>query len=57
MFAIVSITTIQSSSKISLAFVFLGVRSETELPGEASLEGASLRFRSIDAVDKGRGIG
>ena len=56
MFAIFSFTTIQSSSKISLEFVFFLVRSETELPGEASLVWASLSLRSVDVVDKGRGV-
>ena len=56
MFAIFSFTTIQSSSKISLEFVFFRVRSDTELPGEASLVWGSLSLRSVDVVDKGRGI-
>ena len=30
------------------------MRSETELPGEASLVWGSLSFRSVDVVDKGR---
>ena len=32
------------------------MRSETELPGEASLVGGSLSLRSVDVVDKGRGV-
>ena len=32
------------------------MRSETELPGEASLVWGSLSLRSVDVVDKGRGV-
>ena len=56
MFAIFSFTTFQSSSDISLWFVFFRVRSESELPGEASLVWGSLGLRSADVVDKGRGV-
>ena len=56
MFAIFSLTTFQSSSEISLEFVFFRERSETELPGEASLVWGSLSLRSADVVDKGRGV-
>ena len=54
MFAIFSFTTIKSSSKISLEFVFFRVRSDTALPGDASLVCDSLSLRSADVVDKGR---
>ena len=36
--------------------MFFRVRSETELPGEASLVWGSLSLRRVDIVDKGRGI-
>ena len=56
MLAIFYLTTIHSSSKISLEFVFLRVRSDTELPGKASLVWDSLSLRSVDVVYKGRGV-
>ena len=55
MFANFSFTTIQSSFKISLVFVFLRVRSEPELAGEESLVSDSLSLRRLEVFDNGRG--
>ena len=55
LFASFSFTTIHSSSKISLVFVYLRVRSDIEVPGEPSLVWYSLSLRNADVVDKGTG--
>ena len=50
-----SFTSVNSSTLISLAFVFLLVRSPTPLIGELSLDSGALGFRSVEPDAKGRG--